>query len=57
MLSPIDVTLVTMNTSNNFTGLAPNITYSVTFISIISDISTIIMVTTSTIEAGRPRSE
>jgi len=57
MLLPIDVTLITMNTSNNFTGLTPNITYSVTFISSSSDISTIIKVTTSAIEAGRPKSE
>ena len=48
--------LTTMNTSYNFTNLLPNVTYNVT-VAADNGIPAVIMVTTVTVETGRPMGE
>ena len=48
--------LTTKNTSYNFTNLMPNVTYNVT-VAADNGIPAVIMVTTLTVEAGRPMGE
>ena len=60
MLSPPSQSLTTLNTYNNFTGLTPNTSYSVTVVasgSLGSGTPMVIVVTTLTVEAGRPLSK